>query len=85
MCVHDVISSYTFYVDHYSQIHQHTSSVNDDVIMPVDLAAMLGHLEIVELLQSKGAKDSHKCKSHTPHTHNTHTHTHTHPHNLTLT
>ncbi|KAL5473167.1 hypothetical protein EMCRGX_G027615 [Ephydatia muelleri] len=34
--------------------------VNDDGIMPVDLAAMLGHTEVVKLLQSKGAKDSPK-------------------------
>lgn len=40
-----------------------TCSVNDDGIMPVDLAVMLGHTEIVKLLQSKGAKDSPKCKS----------------------
>ena len=40
-----------------------TCSVNDDGIMPVDLAAMLGHTEVVKLLQSKGAKDSPKCRS----------------------
>lgn len=33
---------------------------NDDGIMPVDLAAMLGYTEIVKLLQSRGAKDSPK-------------------------